>query len=85
MVDAQISLTGSGRSLPFWARPVALATDLAGGPAKPPRSRFATDRAARIEALAWWDGPVEKLARAVPDIQSMPIEAFLDRWQNDVV
>lgn len=40
MVDAQISLTGSGRSLPFWARPAALAADLAGGSAKPPAFAF---------------------------------------------
>ena len=58
---------------------------VAGVPAKPLRPRFAPDIAARIEALAWWDWPVEKLARAVPDIQAMPIEAFLDRWENDVL
>ncbi|ESZ01667.1 DapH/DapD/GlmU-related protein [Mesorhizobium sp. LNHC209A00] len=58
-------------------------TIVAGVPAKPLRPRFAPDTAARIDALAWWDWPVDKLARAVPDIQSMPIEAFLDRWEND--
>jgi phosphonate metabolism protein (transferase hexapeptide repeat family) len=56
---------------------------VAGVPAKPLRSRFAADIAARIETLAWWDWSPEKLARAVPDMQAMPIEAFLDRWEND--
>ncbi|MER8748624.1 antibiotic acetyltransferase [Mesorhizobium sp. M1050] len=56
---------------------------VAGVPAKALRSRFPAVIAARIEALAWWDWPVEKLARAVPDMQAMPIEAFLDRWENE--
>ncbi|MBZ9698175.1 MULTISPECIES: DapH/DapD/GlmU-related protein [unclassified Mesorhizobium] len=66
-------------------RDVPSYTIVAGVPAKPLRSRFAPEIAARIEALAWWDWPVEKLARAVPDMQAMPIEAFLDRWENDAV
>jgi len=56
---------------------------VAGVPAGPLRQRFAADVAARIEHLAWWDWPVEKLARAIPDMQALSIEAFLDRWEND--
>ncbi|MDG4879931.1 DapH/DapD/GlmU-related protein [Mesorhizobium sp. WSM4884] len=56
---------------------------VAGVPAKPLRQRFAADVAARIESLAWWDWAPEKLARAIPDMQSMPIDAFLDRWKNE--
>ncbi|TIU14308.1 MAG: antibiotic acetyltransferase, partial [Mesorhizobium sp.] len=26
----------------------------------------------------------EKVAKAVPDMQAMPIEAFLDRWENEI-
>ncbi|MET2826078.1 DapH/DapD/GlmU-related protein [Mesorhizobium shangrilense] len=55
---------------------------VAGVPARPLRQRFADDIAERIERLAWWDWPAEKLARAVPDMQSMPIETFLDTWEN---
>ncbi|MCZ8546086.1 DapH/DapD/GlmU-related protein [Mesorhizobium qingshengii] len=62
--------------------PYTIAT---GVPARPLRLRFAADIAARIERLAWWDWPVEKLARAVPDMQAMPIEAFLDRWEDSAV
>ncbi|MCG7508136.1 DapH/DapD/GlmU-related protein [Mesorhizobium retamae] len=54
---------------------------VAGNPAKPLRRRFPENVAARIEALAWWDWTAEKLARAIPDMQALEIEAFLDRWE----
>lgn len=54
---------------------------VAGIPAKPLRRRFPEDVAARIEALAWWDWTAEKLAKAIPDMQALEIEAFLDRWE----
>ncbi len=55
---------------------------VAGVPAKPLRRRFPEEIASRIEALAWWDWTPEKLAKAVPDMQALPIEAFLDRWEH---
>jgi len=58
-------------------------TIVAGVPARPLRQRFSADIAARIELLAWWDWSPEKLARAVPDMQQMPIEEFLDRWERN--
>ncbi|TRD00842.1 antibiotic acetyltransferase [Mesorhizobium sp. WSM4303] len=56
---------------------------VAGVPAKPLRPRFPPEIAARIESLAWWDWPPEKLAKAVPDMQALAIEDFLDRWERD--
>jgi len=56
---------------------------VAGVPAKPLRQRFSADIAARIENLAWWDWAPERLAQAIPDMQSLPIEAFLDRWEEN--
>jgi phosphonate metabolism protein (transferase hexapeptide repeat family) len=56
---------------------------VAGVPAKPLRRRFTPEIAARIESLAWWDWPPEKLAKAVPDMQALPIEDFLDRWEQE--
>ncbi len=53
---------------------------VAGAPARLLRPRFPDEVAARIEALAWWDWPVGKLADAIPDMQALPIGAFLDRW-----
>jgi phosphonate metabolism protein (transferase hexapeptide repeat family) len=62
---------------------VAPYTIVAGVPSKPLRRRFSATVAARIEALAWWDWTPEKLASAIPDMQAMPIEAFLDRWEEN--
>ncbi|MGO4838520.1 antibiotic acetyltransferase, partial [Rhizobiaceae sp. 2RAB30] len=55
---------------------------VAGMPAKRLRLRFAPDVAARIERLAWWDWPAERLFEAIPDMQGLPIENFLDRWEQ---
>jgi phosphonate metabolism protein (transferase hexapeptide repeat family) len=55
---------------------------VAGAPASRLRSRFEPAVAARIERLAWWDWPLSRLADAVPDMQKLPIEAFLDRWEG---
>lgn len=63
------------------SRDVPAYTIVAGMPAKPLRRRFSEELAARIEALAWWDWSPEKLARAVPDMQALGIEAFVDRWE----
>ncbi|ESW87802.1 antibiotic acetyltransferase [Mesorhizobium sp. LSJC285A00] len=64
-------------------RDVPAYTIVAGVPAKPLRMRFPSEIAARIESLAWWDWPPEKLAKAVPDMQALPIEDLLDRWEQE--
>jgi phosphonate metabolism protein (transferase hexapeptide repeat family) len=64
------------------SRDVAPYTIVAGVPAKVLRPRFAPDIARRIEALAWWDWTPARLADAVPDMQCLSIEAFLDRWEG---
>ncbi|MGD9916247.1 MAG: DapH/DapD/GlmU-related protein [Rhizobiaceae bacterium] len=61
---------------------VAPYTIVAGVPARVLKRRFSEAVATRIEALAWWDWPVEKLGDAIPDIQSRTIEDFLDRWEE---
>ena len=63
-------------------RDVPAYTIVAGIPAKPLRRRFSKDIAARIEALTWWDWPPEKLAMAIPDMQALEIENFLDHWER---
>jgi phosphonate metabolism protein (transferase hexapeptide repeat family) len=55
---------------------------VAGTPARLLRRRFSEEIAARIEALSWWDWPLARLADAIPDMQSLTIEAFLDRWER---
>lgn len=54
---------------------------VAGVPARPLRLRFAPEVASRIERLAWWDWPAERLFEAIPDMQSLAIEEFLERWE----
>jgi phosphonate metabolism protein (transferase hexapeptide repeat family) len=63
-------------------RDVAPYEIVAGVPSKRLRLRFRERISARIEALAWWDWPLERLVDAIPDMQSMTIEAFLDRWEQ---
>lgn len=63
------------------SRDVAPYTIAAGVPARPLRARFPREIAARLAALAWWDWPQEKLAEAVPDMQTLPVEDFLARWE----
>jgi phosphonate metabolism protein (transferase hexapeptide repeat family) len=55
---------------------------VAGVPARELRPRFEPAIAARLEALAWWDWPREKLFEALPDMQRLPVEAFLERWES---
>lgn len=61
-------------------RDVAAFAIVAGAPARVLRPRFAPEIARRIETLAWWDWPEEKLFEAIPDTQTMRIEDFLDKW-----
>ncbi|MFU0503104.1 DapH/DapD/GlmU-related protein [Pseudaminobacter sp. NGMCC 1.201702] len=63
-------------------RDVAPYEIVAGVPSKRLRLRFPEKISARIEALAWWDWPLDRLVDAIPDMQSMTIEAFLDRWER---
>ena len=56
---------------------------MAGAPARRLRQRFPPEISWRIEALAWWDWPVAKLADAIPDMQALPIQDFLERWSGD--
>ncbi len=55
---------------------------VAGNPARKLRMRFSAQIVARIEALAWWDWPEERLFEAIPDMQALEIEAFLDKWEG---
>ena len=61
------------RDVPGW-------TIVAGVPALELKERFPAGIASRIEKMAWWDWPREKLFEAVPDMQRLPIEDFLAKW-----
>ncbi len=52
-----------------------------GNPARPIRPRFSADVAARMQALAWWDWPHERLHAALADFRKLSAEEFLDRYE----
>ncbi len=54
---------------------------VAGVPARRIKWRFEKIIREQIIQLAWWDWPQEKLALAVPDMQALSIEAFLEKWK----
>jgi virginiamycin A acetyltransferase len=51
-------------------------TIVGGNPAKALKSRFAPDAVARLEALAWWDWPIERITRNLALIVSGDVEAL---------
>ena len=59
---------------------VAPYTIVAGVPAKPIRRRFPEAIAERLQALAWWDWPHDRIGAALDDFRTLPVEAFLERY-----
>lgn len=51
-------------------------TVVGGNPAKPIKPRFSPDAVKMLEAIAWWDWPVEKITRNLPVIVSGDVEAL---------
>ena len=47
-----------------------------GNPAKPIKARFSPQVAEALEALAWWDWPIEKITRHLAIIVSSDVEAL---------
>lgn len=63
-------------------RDVPAYTIVAGVPATPLRARLAPELATRMEALAWWNWPHDILRERLADFRSLPVEAFLDRYER---
>jgi hypothetical protein len=61
---------------------VADYTIVGGVPAKPIRRRFDEDTAAALMALAWWDWSHERLREALPDFRSLPVAAFVAKYET---
>jgi phosphonate metabolism protein (transferase hexapeptide repeat family) len=55
---------------------------IAGAPAKIIRSRFSDDAARRLTEMAWWDWPLDRLFKAIPDMQALGIEEFIEKWSD---
>ncbi len=49
-----------------------------GNPARVVRMRFADAEIARLLRLAWWDWPLERIARAIPWLVNGPVAALED-------
>ena len=52
-------------------------TIVGGNPAKPIRQRFDPDTVARLEALAWWDWPVETITENLELIVARDVDALM--------
>jgi phosphonate metabolism protein (transferase hexapeptide repeat family) len=63
------------------SKDVAPYTIVGGVPARVIRERFSPQIGARLDALAWWDWSHLALRAALDDFRSLPIEAFLDRYE----
>lgn len=53
---------------------------VAGVPAQVIRPRFPEDVATRLGKIAWWDWPLDRLFEAIPDMQELEIEEFIEKW-----
>lgn len=52
-------------------------TIVGGNPAKPLKQRFSPEQIAALQALAWWDWPIETISQHLPLIVAADIDALL--------
>ena len=71
------AVVGSGAVV---TKDVAPYTIVGGVPSKTIRPRFTPEIGARMDALAWWDWPHERLREALDDFRALDAEAFLNRY-----
>lgn len=55
-----------------------------GNPARVIRQRFSANVAERLQSLAWWDWPHDRLRKALPDFRRLTAEQFLDKHEMQV-
>ena len=55
-----------------------------GNPARIVRQRFPAEIAARMQALAWWNWPHQRLHAALADFRALTAEQFLDKHETQV-
>lgn len=70
---------GSGSVVTHDVPPYAI---VVGVPARVLRYRCSPETIAKLTAIAWWDWPHERLQAALPDLRSLDIEAFADRFAH---
>jgi phosphonate metabolism protein (transferase hexapeptide repeat family) len=64
------------------AKDVAPYTIVGGVAAKPIRMRFPAAIVERLQRIAWWDWPFEKIMAALGDFQSGDVAAFCEKWDR---
>jgi hypothetical protein len=52
-----------------------------GNPARVIRQRFSPDVAERLQRLAWWSWPHERLRCALPDFRRLAAQDFLRKYE----
>lgn len=57
-------------------------TIVGGNPAKPIRRRFSEQVEEQLMSLAWWDWTHDQLRTALPDFRKLPVEAFIEKYNN---
>ena len=57
-------------------------TVVAGNPARVVRQRFDSDIVSQLLEIKWWDWPYERIAKAIPLMQSERLDLFLDLAQD---
>jgi virginiamycin A acetyltransferase len=55
-------------------------TIVGGNPARPIRQRFSPEAVETLQAVAWWDWPVEAITRHLKVIVSGDVAALRERW-----
>ncbi|CAN1505122.1 WbbJ Acetyltransferase (isoleucine patch superfamily) [Rhabdaerophilaceae bacterium] len=64
------------------SRDVEAYTIVGGVPARLIRRRFPVEIGQRLDALAWWDWSHGELRLALDDFRTLPIEGFLEKYEN---
>lgn len=63
-------------------RDVAAYAVVGGVPARLIRYRFPPEEAEGLQALQWWDWPLDRLFDAIGDMQAMSAAEFLAKWRQ---
>jgi phosphonate metabolism protein (transferase hexapeptide repeat family) len=60
-------------------------TVVQGNPAQILRVRFPSDIAHRLQRIAWWDWPRDRLHAALADFRQLPVERFVEKYEHSSV
>lgn len=61
---------------------VASFSIVGGVPAKRIRNRFSEENCKKLEEIAWWEWPIEKLKEAIPKLSANNIDEFINKYSK---